>query len=120
MKKQSRKEGLKEVLRVLQSVEHKRVYDPPGDSDIVYYLIIRKYIRYLLTFFGSEVQPGAGGLFNLKSSCILFKSSSLLYCSVEIFQFVLDRLVKVQSSSEVLAASQILLDCISGRACRTA
>jgi hypothetical protein len=55
MKKQSRKDRLKEVL---QSIEHKQVYDPPGAFEIGYYLIISKYIRSLLTFFRSEVQPG--------------------------------------------------------------
>ena len=70
-KKQSRKESLKEVLGILHAMEHKRIYNSPGETEIGYYLVIRKYIRSLLTFVGSEIKPSEETLnFNFKNYAV--------------------------------------------------
>lgn len=57
-------QGMKDILAKLQCMERGRLYDPPSDNEIGYYLLVKKYSRPIFTFrqsqtWGAQHEPGS-------------------------------------------------------------
>lgn len=57
-RRRNRKDVLKEIHSLLIRLQRERLYDPPGEDEIGYYLIMKRYIRSIITFFASGPEIG--------------------------------------------------------------